>query len=211
MAEEWVLFKVGVETVAKRRKASIGSSQTWLRTKCASGEIRSGARVNGARTTISPDQWNGFREIDRDGWLVDPSAKMPGLRWYWPIEISRPDLAYTLKVEASQARPSTSARQQAKSAETQRQQQVKPAAPPRRSGGRPEKHVWEEARLYALKLLSERGDPTIERDQVKGWKTKTDLANAVLKHLKSNPDLSTVRGKVTDWLAEFQKSQSAQN
>lgn len=209
MAEEWMLFKAAVETVAKRRKASIGSSQTWLRTKFASGEIRSGARVNGARTTISPDQWNGFREIDRDGWLVDPSAKMPGLSWYWPIEISRSDLAYILKQMASLARPSTQARQQAKSAETQRQRKKK--ASPNKPGGRPNEHDWEEAGLFALKLLSERGDPTIERNQVEGWKSKTDLANAVLEHLKSSPDLSTVRRKVPVWLAEFQKSQSAQN
>lgn len=73
-------------------------------------------------------------------------------------------------------------------------------------GGRPEEHDWEEARLYALKLLSDRGDPTIELNKVSGWKSKADLAKAVLEHLKSNPDIKTVLKKVPGWLTEFTRN-----
>jgi hypothetical protein len=192
MAEGWILFKAAVEMVADRLNVSIGEAQTVLRALCAAGKIRAVIRGNAFRTTISPDEWNGYEKVTQDGHLVyhDDPIGQRGLNWYWPIELNEADFDHWLDRNAPQ---------------------VKPPAPHAEPGGRPEEHDWEEARLYALKLLSERGDPTNEADQVKGWKSKTDLAKAVLNHLKTDPDLSTVRGKVPEWLAEFHKAQVAQN
>jgi hypothetical protein len=81
--------------------------------------------------------------------------------------------------------------------------------------GRSSTHDWVEGELYALKLLGERGDPTVEENQDKNWKNKSDLARAVQDHLEKRdkvaPDLSLVRRKVPGWLAKFRKGKVAQN
>jgi hypothetical protein len=63
---------------------------------------------------------------------------------------------------------------------------VKPVKPKR---GNPGKHDWIEGKAFAHCVMDERGDPTDPDDQVRGWKTVSDLARLIAAHLsKGNPD-----------------------
>jgi hypothetical protein len=81
----------------------------------------------------------------------------------------------------------------------------------RAGAGHPEEFDWIEAEQYAMVLLKARGDPTNRLNQVEGWRSKTDFANAVLDHLQKRasingeevPSLNTVRNKVPAWLKKF--------
>lgn len=76
--------------------------------------------------------------------------------------------------------------------------------------GRPEVGDWDEAEQYAFLLFKERGLPD-EHGQVEGWRSKTDVAKAVLSHLEERalksgqgpPDISTVRRRVPGWIEAY--------
>jgi hypothetical protein len=80
----------------------------------------------------------------------------------------------------------------------------------RAGAGRPETADWSEARLYAFSQFDKRGDPE-EADQAKDWRSKTDVAKAVLEYFEKRalkggekpPDISTVRRRVPGWLKEY--------
>jgi hypothetical protein len=80
----------------------------------------------------------------------------------------------------------------------------------RAGAGRPPVGDWDEAELFAFKLFDERGDPD-EPGQDDGWRTRTDVADAVHQHLvdlasksgKEPPDHGTVRRRVPRWLADW--------
>jgi len=84
------------------------------------------------------------------------------------------------------------------------------------SAGAPEQHDWEEGRLFAMQELKTRGNPLDKNNQIKGWKTISDLATLVRNHLKdlskdkgyAGPDMSTTRGKASDFIKEFERERS---
>jgi hypothetical protein len=81
----------------------------------------------------------------------------------------------------------------------QRQQQG------RRRGRKPS-HDWPAMKNHALELLKERGDPE-EEDQVEGWRSQTDMAEAIQARMKEpKPDLSTVIKYAVRWLAEWREN-----
>jgi hypothetical protein len=81
-----------------------------------------------------------------------------------------------------------------------------------RSGaGRPDEYDWEDAKLYFLHLVKERGDPEDPAEQDKGWRSKTDVSKTILGYMEKRaekagtgaPDLSTIRRRVSPWLTEW--------
>jgi hypothetical protein len=93
------------------------------------------------------------------------------------------------------------------------------AGPNARSPGPKQKYDWVEGKQYAVKLFAERGDFESEPNQVHGWKSQTDLVKLVQAHLKEDdarardvpegnePGLSTTKGYVAKWLAEWRGQQ----
>jgi hypothetical protein len=83
---------------------------------------------------------------------------------------------------------------------------MEPVPTPAKAGRR-EEHEWVEAKQYLEKIWDERGDPANEQNQVEGWRSDTNVANAVLdhlgKHAKSSPDFGTVRNKIRPWLKDL--------
>jgi hypothetical protein len=81
--------------------------------------------------------------------------------------------------------------------------------------GAPEQHDWEEGKLFVMQELKTRGSP-LDKNQVKGWKSKSDVARLLIDHFEhlpggkpgSGPDMSTARGKVSDWIQEFEGKRS---
>lgn len=92
-----------------------------------------------------------------------------------------------------------------------------PVTAARRGAGRPAEIDWIEADEAAAKLLNERGDPTDPKDKTKGWRSKSDLARAVLDHFEQLaakngekvPALNKLRDRSTDWI-ETHRSRLAQ-
>jgi hypothetical protein len=81
----------------------------------------------------------------------------------------------------------------------------------RAGAGRPEQNDWDDAGQCALELLKSRGDPTDPLNQRDGWRSKTDVAKAVLDYLEKRsektgdapPSLNRVRAKVPEWLKKY--------
>lgn len=109
------------------------------------------------------------------------------------------------------SRPPTQLFGSAKIIANLRFRKVVPQSRPRKGAGRKEQHDWVEAELCALRLLNERGDPTCPLDATKGWRSKTDLAEEVRKHLEKQcvrtgeapPSPSAVRSKAPVWIATY--------
>jgi hypothetical protein len=88
---------------------------------------------------------------------------------------------------------------------------VKQKGSARAGAGRREQFDWDDAEQCAIVLLNERGDPTDSLNQLDGWRSKTDLAKAVLDYLEKRaektgdavPSLNRVRTKVPEWLKRF--------
>ena len=80
--------------------------------------------------------------------------------------------------------------------------------------GAPEQHDWEEGKLFVMQELKSRGSPLDKNNQTKGWKTISDVARLVIDHLEKlsddgvGPDMSTTRGKVSDWIKEFERGRN---
>jgi hypothetical protein len=79
--------------------------------------------------------------------------------------------------------------------------------------GRPPDHDWEEAEQFVFKSFKERGLPD-ELGQVKGWKSNSDVARAVIAHLaklapdQEEPDLSTVLKRVPGWIKDWRTTRN---
>jgi hypothetical protein len=81
----------------------------------------------------------------------------------------------------------------------------------RAGAGRPAQYDWEDAKLYFLNLLKERGDPEDPAEQDEGWRSITDVSNAILDYMEKRaekagtraPDLSTIRRRVSRWLTAW--------
>jgi hypothetical protein len=88
---------------------------------------------------------------------------------------------------------------------------IEQKGPARVGAGKREQFDWGDAEMFAMNLFKTKGDPTNSLDQVKGWRSKSDVAKKVLDYLEkrarkensSAPDLNTVRNKVPDWLKKF--------
>jgi hypothetical protein len=213
----WIFYKEVAEIAAELRGIGVGQAQALLREACAKGHIRCQLRSCPTRTTVYPHEWNEPGRITPDGRLNDPSTKQPGLSWPFPIELEREDVGYWLKENTPQAKLEELGEPQpepeAQPGPATPQPEAQPESPPAKdAGGRPEEHDWEEAGLYALELLKEKGDPADRKNRVKGWNSKSDLARAVQAHLNSDPDkqpdLSLVRRRVSGWRAEFHRLNS---
>ena len=80
--------------------------------------------------------------------------------------------------------------------------------------GAPEEHDWEEGKLFVMQELKTRGNPLDKNNQTKGWRTISDVAKLLIDHLEElskdgvGPDMSTARGKVSDWIEEFERKRS---
>ena len=80
--------------------------------------------------------------------------------------------------------------------------------------GAPEQHDWEEGELFAKRELKTRGNPLDKKNQTNGWKSISDVARLVIDHLEElsedgvGPDMSTTRGKVSDWIKEFERERN---
>jgi len=80
--------------------------------------------------------------------------------------------------------------------------------------GAPEEHDWEEGKLFVMQELKTRGNPIDKNNQTKGWRTISDVAKLLIDHLEElskdgvGPDMSTARGKVSDWIEEFERKRS---
>ena len=78
--------------------------------------------------------------------------------------------------------------------------------------GAPEQHDWEEGKLFVMQELKTRGNPLDKNNQTEGWETISDVAKLLRKHLEKfskdgvAPDLSTARGKVSDWIKKFERA-----
>jgi hypothetical protein len=83
----------------------------------------------------------------------------------------------------------------------------------RAGAGRPPDHDWEEAEQFVFKSFKERGLPD-ELGQVKGWKSNSDVARAVIAHLaklapdQEEPDLSTVLKRVPGWIKDWRTTRN---
>jgi hypothetical protein len=81
----------------------------------------------------------------------------------------------------------------------------------RAGAGRPEQSDWEDAEMFAMELLRAKGDPANKLNQMKGWRSNTDLAKAVLEYLEKRagkentkaPELNTVRNRVPGWIKKY--------
>ena len=77
-----------------------------------------------------------------------------------------------------------------------------------RAGAR-EKWDWDEGRLFAMRVLEQKGNPRDKNNQTEKWKSDADLARLVADHLAalskdgSAPDERTVRAKASVWIDEF--------
>ena len=78
-----------------------------------------------------------------------------------------------------------------------------------------EKHDWEEARLFMLKLLEERGDFLDSQNKAPGWRSQNDMANLIIEHLENRvgmepgegPSPSGMKAKLKDWLKDWRSGQ----
>jgi hypothetical protein len=88
---------------------------------------------------------------------------------------------------------------------------IEQKAPTRSNAGSPPQFDWEDAEMFVMKLLQEKGDPKKPENQGQAWRTNTDIAKAVLDYLQKRakvtrekvPDFNTVRNKVPGWLQKF--------
>jgi hypothetical protein len=77
--------------------------------------------------------------------------------------------------------------------------------------GRPEQFDWEEGKLFAFKLLEEKGDFKIPENRTKGWRSQNDLVERVIEHLakysdhEDGPSSSATISNVKDWLKEWRE------
>jgi hypothetical protein len=91
------------------------------------------------------------------------------------------------------------------------QSDVGAASHARVRAGRREKYDWDEAKQYVEKLFREQGDPN-DPGQVNGWRSDTDVADAVVEHFEKlakkgepTPDPGTVRNKIRPWLGALRE------
>jgi hypothetical protein len=84
-------------------------------------------------------------------------------------------------------------------------------SPPPKDGfrkrvGAPQKHDWEEGRLYAEKIFEERGDFYDIQNRQDDWRTEMDLVRAVITHMSAlnngkEPGLSSTKKLVSGVIA----------
>jgi hypothetical protein len=66
-----------------------------------------------------------------------------------------------------------------------------------------------------MRELERRGNPRKKENQIKGWKSETDIAKLLIEHFAklskdgNCPDLSTARRKVAVWIDEFEVAQNS--
>jgi len=86
---------------------------------------------------------------------------------------------------------------------------------PKSGAGRPSEYDWDEAKQFFEREYGRRGDPRKPDNQVNGWRSITDAAQAVMAHLErhegKSPDESTARRRVSSWLDEFEKREAEQS
>jgi len=73
---------------------------------------------------------------------------------------------------------------------------------------------WDEGKMFAFKMLSEKGDFANPANRVRGWKNQADLENEVMLHLAKSdkqPGASTTRGHVASWVREWRSQQRSEN
>lgn len=80
--------------------------------------------------------------------------------------------------------------------------------------GAPERHDWEEGELFVMQELKTRGSPLDKNNQTEGWKTISDVARLLIKHLEKlskdgiGPDESTARGYASRWITKFKRKRN---
>jgi hypothetical protein len=98
---------------------------------------------------------------------------------------------------------------------TPKKKRRRKAKQPSRAGA-PEEHDWEEGELFVMQELETRGNPLDKNNQTEGWKTISDVAKLLRKHLKDvsrdedyeGPDVSTCRGRASDWIKKFERERN---
>ena len=151
------------------------------------------------------DPWNDLNLLFENGLIDAPARPQPGsMRRVQPMEqcrivVSRDNLDAFLKMSAPLLKPTPK----------KKRRKAKPSR-----AGAPEQHDWEEGELFVKQELNRRGNPLDKNNQTEGWKTITDVAKLVRDHLGElskdgvRPDMSTTRGKVSDWIEEFERKRS---
>jgi hypothetical protein len=77
--------------------------------------------------------------------------------------------------------------------------------------GAPEEYDWEEGKQFLLNELKRRGSPREKVNRTNAWKSVSDAARLVAKHLAKrdqHPDFTTIRKKTTAWIEEFELGQN---
>jgi hypothetical protein len=86
---------------------------------------------------------------------------------------------------------------------------MKPLKPKR---GRPFEYDWIEGEAFAHHVMDRRGDPTNPNDQADEWKTESDLARLIAKHLSKDgadnePDFGLTRKKAKEFIESWRARQ----
>ena len=163
------------------------------------------------RLSLNPDSDGGdhhlavdFSEYEDIYW----DDYSPG--WRWEGFVRRLDVERWERLYPEVAAPPPAPTEEHKPTPKKKRKKAKQA----HRAGAPEQHDWEEGKLFVMQELKTRGNPLDKNNQIKGWKTISDVAKLVRNHLGDHskdgvrPDMSTTRGKVSDWIKEFERKRS---
>jgi hypothetical protein len=195
---EAILSTCGVQDAGARLTAS---SQI--------GEVRSQgvpAIEGGEPVPIDPSLWAIWR-FNSDRQSLDPPSSRRIASGFAAIQISRAEVEALAKKMTQEARNTANSRPLS----AKEQSDVGAASHARVRAGRREKYDWDEAKQYVEKLFREQGDPN-DPGQVNGWRSDTDVADAVVEHFEKlakkgepTPDPGTVRNKIRPWLGALRE------
>jgi len=130
--------------------------------------------------------------------------------WRWEGYVRALDIARWERLYPELAAPPPAPTEERKPTPKKKRRKAKLA----RRAGAPEQHDWEEGKLFVMQELETRGNPLDKNNQIKGWKTISDVAKLVRDHLGKlskdgvRPDMSTTRGKVPAWIEEFERGRN---
>jgi hypothetical protein len=84
-----------------------------------------------------------------------------------------------------------------------------PAAKLQKRRGAPDLYDWEEIKQFTWKQLDDRGDFDLEKDQVDGWRSASDLYRAVQDHLDEGecPSWTQLKKRVPRFVDEWRARQ----